>query len=574
MENFRDFPERSNRPMRFLPNRSPGKFLGSTFLAIMVLAAMSAQADTCSNLKNTFSLPHLTITSAETIPAGSFKTSNSDGRVPVSDLPAFCRVIGTLTPVSDSQIAVEVWMPVSGWNGELQSIGNHELGGVFFYGDMATELKRNFAVASTDTGHTDIADANWAIGHPEKVVDFGWRAVHEMTVTAKAVIASFYGSNPRYSYFNGCSSGGREALKEAQKFPADYDGIISGSAMNYWTHSHVEHIWNAQTMLQDGVTGAHFLPRDKHKLVIDAALNYCRNSDTEASTDGFLTNPSRCDWKPQMLVCKAGQDPSTCITAEQAQSLDKLFSPILNPRTKEQVYPASMKTIELTNPQGLTNGPAAKYFAGLVFEKPDWDWKSLNYDSDVAFADDKDAKVGQINAIDPDLRAFQARHGKLIGYHGWVDPNFTAAYAVEYYESVVHVIGKESGDHHDGDGLKETQDFYRFFVAPGMGHCTGGPGPNAFGGLAQPVAALDPQHDLVSAIQEWVEHGVAPTQIIATKFVGDDPSKGIAMQRPLCVYPQEAHYKGAGSATDPANFECVDAPRNLKPAGARKVSGN
>jgi feruloyl esterase len=574
MKNSTEFPKCSTGLVRSVAIRSLGKLLGIAFLASSFLFASSARADTCSNLKNTFSLPHLRITSAETVPAGSFKTSNSDGRVPVSDIPAFCRAIGTLAPVHDSQIAVEVWMPISGWNGKLQAIGNHELGGVFYYGDMATELKRNFAVASTDTGHTDIADANWAIGHPEKVVDFGWRAVHEMTVTAKAIISAFYGSNPRYSYFNGCSSGGREALKGAQKFPADYDGIISGSAMNYWTHSHVEHIYNAQTMLQDGIDGAHFLPREKHKLVIDAALNYCRNSDTEAVTDGFLTNPSRCDWKPRMLVCRAGQDAASCITPEQSQSLDKLFSPLLNPKTNEEIYPASMETIELTNPQGLTNGPAAKYFAGLVFEKPDWSWKSLNYDSDVAFADEKDAKGGQINAIDPDLRAFQARGGKLIGYHGWVDPNFTAAYAVEYYESVVHVVGKEYSGHHEDGGLAETQNFYRFFVAPGMGHCTGGPGPNAFGGLAQPVAPLDPQHDLVSAIQEWVERGVAPAQIIATKFVGDDPSKGIAMQRPLCPYPQEAHYKGAGSTGDPANFECVTAARNLKPPVARKVSEN
>ena len=299
--------ERLIRPTWRYSKLCSGIFLCAALIALVMFDAAPAGADTCSSLKSTFSLPHLTITSAETIPAGSFKTSNSGGRVPVSDLPTFCRVIGTLTPVADSKIAVEVWMPVSGWNGKFQAIGNHELGGVFFYGDMATELKRNFAVASTDTGHTDIADGSWATGHPEKVVDFGWRAVHDMTVTAKAVIAAFYGNSAKYSYFNGCSSGGREALKEAQQFPDDYDGIISGSAMNYWTHSHVEHIWNAQTMLQDGVGGAHFLPREKNKLVIDAALDYCRNSDTEASTDAFLTNPSRCDWKPKMLECKAGQ---------------------------------------------------------------------------------------------------------------------------------------------------------------------------------------------------------------------------------------------------------------------------
>lgn len=179
-------------------------------------------------------------------------------------------------------------MPTSGWNGKLLSVGNHEIGGVIYYGDMGTELKRNYAVASTDTGHSDIADATWASGHPEKVADFGWRAVHEMTVTAKGLVKAFYSEGPRLSYFDGCSSGGREALKEAQKFPDDYDGIISGSAMNYWTHSHAIHFWGGQVMLQDGVNGAHFLPQSKYQLVVKAALDYCRRTDTEASTADFL----------------------------------------------------------------------------------------------------------------------------------------------------------------------------------------------------------------------------------------------------------------------------------------------
>ena len=540
----------------------------ATLLGMVALRAAPVPADACSNLKSTLSMPHTTITSAETVATGTFSPPNRGANAKaLTGLPAFCRVTATLAPSSDSQIGVEVWMPVSNWNGKLQSIGDHELGGVIYYGDMGTELKRNFAVASTDTGHTQTSDASWASGHPEKVVDFGWRAVHEMTLTAKAVLAAFYGANARYSYFNGCSSGGREALKEAQKFPEDYDGIISGSAMNYWTHSHLVHIWEAQAMLQDGIDGASYLPPAKYQLVIDAALNQCKANNSEAAGDDFLVNPSRCAWSPRTLVCKAGQDPNTCISEAQAQSLEKIYAGWRNPRTNEEIYPGATKTSVPgwaawaarpgTSPNGLNaSGPAQQYLQWLVFNDSKWDWRTLNFDSNVAFTDASDAKGPQINAIDPDLRGFQKHHGKLIEYHGWLDSGFSPKYAVQYYESAVQALKKNVGIT-DSSALNQTEDFYRLFMVPGMGHCTGGPGPNAFGGLAQPAAPLDPQHDLVSALESWVEHGVAPTQIIATKYVKDDPAQGIAMQRPICPYPEEPRYKGTGSKTDASNFACV-----------------
>jgi hypothetical protein len=545
----------------------------ATLLAIVALRAASVPPDTCSNLKSSFSMPHAAITSAQTVAAGTFSPANRGANAkPVMGLPTFCRVTATLAPTSDSQIGVEVWIPASGWNGKLQSIGNHELGGVIFYGDMGAELKRNFAVASTDTGHTETADASWASGHPEKVVDFGWRAVHEMTVTAKAVVAAFYGTNARYSYFNGCSSGGREALKEAQRFPDDYDGIISGSAMNYWTHSHLVHIWEAQTMLKEGIDGAAYLPLSKFQLVMNTALAQCKARNSEARGDDFLIDPSRCGWNPKTLVCQPGQDSSTCISVAQAQSLETIYSPWRNSRTKEEIYPGATRTSVPswaawaarpgTSPNGLTaSGPAQQYLQWLVFNNPTWDWHTLNFDSDVAFTDASDARGPQINAIDPDLRGFQKRGGKLIEYHGWIDPGFSPEYAVQYYDSVVQAVKKNAGIADEETAFNQTQNFYRLFMVPGMGHCTGGPGPNAFGGLAQPAAPLDPQHDLVSALEDWVERGVAPAQITATKYIKDDPGQGIAMQRPICPYPEEPHYKGSGSTTDASNFICLKQTR-------------
>lgn len=542
----------------------------ASVLCLPAFGSPQGSQDKCANLKAAFSLPHTQITSAEFVAAGGLSPADPGPRgAAVKGLPAFCRVIGVSAPSSDSQIGFEVWMPAAGWNGKFQAVGNHTLGGVYYYGDMGLELKRNYAVASTDTGHLG-ANAEWGAGHPEKVKDFGWRGVHEMTLAAKAVVAAYYGTNPRFSYFNGCSTGGREALKEAQKFPADYDGIIAGSAMNHWTHSHLEHIWTAQTFLKEGANGDAFIPPAKYPLIINAALAACKKSDSAYPTDGFLSNTSRCDWKPQTLVCKAGQDANTCITAAQAEALEEIYTPLRNPRTKEEIYPASAITSELPNPQGLTSGPAAKYLQSIVFNKPEWNYRMLNFDSDVKFTDDEDAGGPQINAIDPDLHGFQQRHGKLIEYHGWVDPGFTPQFAVEYYESVVRAMGKPGEAVGDAEALKNTEEFYRLFMVPGMGHCSGGPGPNAFGGLAQPETPVDAQHDLLTALEQWVETGAAPAQMTATKYVNDDPKQGIAMQRPLCPYPQEARYKGQGDAAQAASFECVAQPRNLKPWNARQ----
>ncbi len=538
--------------------------------AMIASGATGDLSEKCATLKNTFSMPNTTIASAQIVPSGSYAPANPGERTaPVTGLPNFCRVIGTLTPTADSQIGIEVWLPVANWNGKFESIGNHNLGGVIYYGDMGLQLLRNYAVASSDTGHIG-NDAKWGAGHPEKVADFGWRAVHQQTVAAKALVAAFYGAQPRYSYFNGCSMGGREALQEAQRFPDDFDGIVSGSAMNNWTRSHLAHIFASQTLLADGPGGAHFIPPSKNELIVNSVLAQCRANDTQAATDAFLRNPSRCDWKPQALVCKGGQDPNTCITAAQAESLEKLYSPIRNPRTKEEIYPAITVTSAVPNAVGLQAGPAAKYLQWIVFNKPEWKSSDLNFDSDVIFTDTNDAEGPQINAIDPNLSGFQKRHGKLISYHGWVDPGFTPEFNVEYYERVLQSVAKEAHSN-DAAALKSTQDFYRLFVVPGMGHCTGGPGPNAFGGLAQPAVPADPQHDVFSALEQWVEHGKAPTQIVATKYVQDDPKQGIAMQRPVCPYPQEAVYKGQGSTTDAANFKCVDESRNLKPSPVERM---
>jgi len=546
---------------------------------VLALCVTSARADTCSNLKSTFSVPNTTITSAETMAGGTSSlqspppTSGLETPIPpATDLPASCRIVAVLTPTSDSKIGVEVWMPISGWNGKLESIANHLSGGTYYYSDMASALKRKYAVASTDMGHTGTGDTSWALGHPEKIVDYAWRAVHEMTVTAKAIITAYYGAKPSHSYYNGCSTGGRETLQEAQKFPEDYDGILSGSG-HYTTHQIIANIWKAQVMLKDGVNGASYLPPSKYQLVVNAAMDHCK-SLKQAPTDTFLGNPTRCGWDPKTSVCNAGQDTNTCITAAQADALEKIYEPLRNPRTHEEIYPGAIRISvpdwaeaaarQAANPNSQTRNGSTRSLQSIVTPDASWDWRTMNFDRDVTIADESDTNGPQIDAVNPDLSKFKQHGGKLIEYQGWLDLTLTP-FAVEHYETVIATTGKRDHDANDGEALKDTQGFYRLFVAPGMAHCWSGPGPNSFGGVGHAAVPMDPQHDIFSALEQWVEHGVAPTQIIATKYVKDDPKQGIVMQRPLCLYPQEAQYEGSGSTADAANFACVNATRNLKP---------
>lgn len=502
--------------------------------AVLLATAVSSSAQTasgpapivsCENLA-TLRLPNTAITVAQSVPAGEFTLPGGGGptRPSFKNLPAFCRVAATVKPTADSDIKIEVWMPVSGWNGKFQAIGNGGWSGAIGYPSLGGALARGYATAGTDTGHSG-GSASFALGHPEKVIDFGYRAVHEMTVQAKAIIKAYYGSGPKYSYWNGCSSGGKQGLKEAQRFPEDYDGIIAGAPANNWTHLMAGELWIGQATLKDP---ASHIPPYKYALINEAVLEACDSLD--GVKDGVLENPMRCHFNPKMLQCK-GDDVPSCLTAAQVEAVRKIYAPATNPRTGKEIFPGLAPGSEL-GWGALAGGPkpfpiADEHFKYLVFKNPNWDFKTLNFDSDVALADKLDN--GTINAIKPNLKMFKARGGKLIMYHGWNDQLIAPENSVNYYRSVVAKMG----------GLKKTDSFFRLFMAPGMGHCAGGPGPNTC--------------DYVSALERWVEKGEAPDQLIASHTTGGK----VDCTRPLCAYPQVAKYKGTGSTDDAANFECV-----------------
>jgi feruloyl esterase len=361
------------------------------------------------------------------------------------------------------------------------------------------------------------------LGHPEKLIDFGYRAVHEMTVKAKAIIAAHYGDGPKLSYWNGCSSGGKQGLKEAQRFPADYDGIVAGAPANYWTNQMVGSLWIAQVAHQDE---AGFIPAAKYPLIHKAAVEACDTLD--GVKDGVLEDPTRCRFDPKVLECKS-EDTSGCLTAAQVEVARKIYTAARNPRTGKEIFPGLEMGSEL-GWAGLA-GPKpfqipVDHFRYVVYRNPEWDWRTLNYDTGVALANKVDNNT--INAIDPNLKAFLGRGGKLLLYHGWNDQLISPRNAVNYYHSVARKLG----------GAAKISDSFRLFMVPGMGHCAGGEGTSNF--------------DAMAAIEQWVERKKAPDRIVAAHITDAKPDR----TRPLCPYPQVAQYKGSGSTDDAANFIC------------------
>jgi feruloyl esterase len=493
----------------------------ATAIHATVFGAGPARCESLTSLAQ----PDTVGTAAELVPAGRFTPPGTAMSIGSMILPAFCRVAATLKPTSDSRIRIEVWMPASGWNGKFQAVGNGGWNGTIEYPGLAEALRRGYAAGSTDTGHVGNS-ASFAVGHPEKLIDFGYRAVHEMTLHAKGIVSAFYGRAPALAYWVGCSSGGKQGLKEAQRFPADYDGIIVGAPANAWTHLAASSVWIAQATLG---SPASYVPATKFELLHKAVVDACDALD--GLKDGVIADPTRCHFDPQLLQCREGEDGPGCLTAAQVDAVRKIYSGPRHPRTGAPIFPGLEPGSELGWAE-LAGGPklgtsADDHFRYVVFRNPRWDFKTFAFETDVAMTDAVDD--GLINATDPHLEAFVGRGGKLLLYHGWSDPLIAPRSTVEYYTAVTSALG----------GAEETSKAVRLFMAPGVGHCTGGEGPSQF--------------DMLTALEQWVEHGTAPERIVAS-HVRDGV---VDRTRPLCAYPTIARYSGTGGTTDAASFVCV-----------------
>jgi feruloyl esterase len=488
-------------------------------LAIALLLHAPAYAATCEALKN-LALPQVTITLAESRPAGAFTPPAGK---PVDKLPAFCRVAGVIRPTADSHIEFETWMPASGWNGKFQGIGNGGFAGNINYGPggLGWAIQRGYAAGSTDTGHkADGTDASWALGHPEKIVDYGHRAIHLMTIHSKAIVEAFYGRAPRRSYFAACSNGGRQGLMEAQRYPGDYDGIVSFAPAAAWTEIMSGFIWNLQA-LKDA---ASHIPPAKMPALEAAVLSACDERD--GTKDGVVGDPMACGFDPTKMVCD-GSDKPTCLTAQQAAGLRKIYQGPprfigFDPGAEGGAGGWSLWIMGQEPGRSLQATFARQFMENMVNGRAGWEPASFNM---VRDREAIRAKFGPIlNATNPDLTAFHKRGGKLILAHGWADAALPVRATIDYYNAVRAKMGASAAD-----------SFTRLYLIPGLQHCTGGPGPTFCGGLTVPIGA--PENDLSAALELWVEKGIAPGAITAVQYKREfDPPSGIVASRVIQPY--------------------------------------
>lgn len=519
--------------------------------------AAPASTHSCKGLEQ-LELSGARIVSAQTVAAGAFTPPPNVSRWLLGDpsfyktLPAFCRVIAEAKPSADSSINIEVWLPINtsqqpAWNGKLEGRGNGGFAGEIDYGALAAAVKKGYATVGTDTGHSgEVDDASWALGHPEKVADFGYRGIHEMTRVAKAAIKAAYGKDLQHSYFIGCSNGGRQALMEAQRFPDDYDGILAGAPANFWTHLLTKGLADAQATTLDP---ASYIPSSKLPAIARAVNAACDAQD--GVTDGIVNDPRKCRFDPAAILCKEG-DSEKCLTAPQITALKKLYDGP-NDAKGRKIFPGYLPGAEegqggwapwITGEapgRSMLFAFSGGYFSNIVYEKTDWNYKDVGIDAAMNAADGKTAQI--LNATNPNLAPFKALGGKLILYHGWNDPAISALNTVNYYTEMLSKMGG-----------KETEAFARLYMVPGMQHCAGGPGPDSFGQFGS--GGNDAQHNAELALEQWVEEGIAPNALVATKSDPTDPAKPAKMTRPLCPFPQIAKYKGSGDTNDSANFAC------------------
>jgi Tannase and feruloyl esterase len=517
-------------------------------------ATAPSQTDACARLTQLV-LPQAKVASAGTVAAGEFKPPADTTPWLIGEpslyktMPPFCRVVVEATPSADSAIAIEVWMPVDGWNGRFRGQGNGGFAGELHFRALGSAVRQGYATAATNTGHSGTdTDASWALGHPEKVTDFGFRAIHTMTEVAKAAIKAFYGRGPQHSYFASCSNGGRQALMEAQRFPGDYNGIVAGAPAHHWTHLLTKALADAQATTLDP---AAYIPPGKLPAIAKAVNRACDAGD--GVSDGVVGDPSRCLFDPGALLCKEG-DSEACLTTPQVKALQALYA---GPRDSrgQRIFPGYVPGAEEgdggwgpwitgTAPgKSLMFAFALGYFSNMVYEKADWDYRAANVEQALVAAEEKTAR--KLDAADPNLADFKARGGKLILYHGWNDAAISATSTIEYYDSVVGRLGRA-----------ETDAFLRLYMVPGMQHCDGGPGPNSFGQHGA-APAREPQRDVFTALEQWVEKGTPPSEIVATKYVDDDLAKGVKISRPLCPHPLIAKYRGQGSPNEATSFVCA-----------------
>ena len=512
--------------------------IGVLFSSFLVFGGSMAHAADCAALKS-LHLDQTEITTAAMV-SGDLTVA---GEPPMHELPQLCRVAGILRPSSDSEIRFEVWMPGDAWNGRLLGVGNGGFAGEIGYRQFVGYIKRGYAVAGSDAGHQgESTDGTFAYGHPEKVKDFGWRAVHVTTERAKQIVAAYYGKQESKAYFDACSDGGREALMEAERFPEDYDGILAGAPANAWSTMLAAGIGAMQNLMSDPHA---YVPTRKLAALEKAALDACDKLD--GVQDGVIGDPTQCKFDPQVLLCK-GADTRECLTQPQIHTVEALYSGARD-KTGAIIFPGfSMGDESGWGLWIVGESPGASLFAQFVqndfryLVTGDPKWNVLTADLDAMLKLSREKTAADLDSTSPDLSKFAAHGGKLILYHGWNDAAISPWNTIAYYKSVQRTMGAD-----------KAASFVELFMVPGMEHCLGGPGASTFGqfGLATDKG---PKYGVFDALVDWVEKGTPDENIVATKYNQEMKPQ---LTRPLCAYPKVAKYNGSGDTSDAASYACV-----------------
>ncbi|MDB5738297.1 MAG: Chlorogenate esterase [Sphingomonas bacterium] len=535
-----------------------------------IAAPASAAAGDCAGLKR-IAIPHVEILIAAEV-SGTYQEDMAVGRAGrrFDGLPAFCRVRGISRPVAGSEIGFEVWLPVKGWSGRLHMIGNGGYVSNISTKQMIARLEDGDVAVGTDTGHSG-TDLEFGWKHPERIKDFGYRAVHESVIAAKALTHAYYGRPPRFSYFSGCSTGGYQGLSEAQRYPDDFNGIIAGAPGNNRTNLTMAFLWNYLANHRPGDDTHPILSTSDLLLLNRAVIAQCDTLD--GVKDGVVSDPRVCRFRVASLACKPGNAPGTCLSAEQIAAAEKIYAGPTDKRTGKQIYPGYPFGTE-----GVTSGPGDKhpgwsgywsetentqessradFFRYWVFDDPKWNWWSFDWGRDV---DTVVARQGPVfNAVDTNLSPFAKRGGKLMMFMGWQDPVGTPYEAINYYNAVeARTPGNSKAARQ-----AQTQAFLRLFMVPGMDHCAGGPGATNMSTATRDSTppVKDADHDMTRALEAWVEQDRAPQSLIGTHYAADAAEDGkgprpIAFQRPICVFPKKPVYK-SGPTEAASSFVCA-----------------
>lgn len=544
-------------------------------VALHAAPAAAATPEDCAALK-TLNLPDVEIRIARVV-EGSYTEDVSVGRAmrTYTGLPAFCRVYGIARPVPESQIGFEVWLPMDGWTGRLHMIGNGAYVSNISYEEMIPRLKDGEVAVGTDTGHSG---TNLIFGwkHRDRIIDFGYRAVHESVVAAKAVTAAFYGKPATWNYFSGCSTGGYQGLSEAQRYPDDFDGIIACAPGNNRVNLTLAFLWNYLANHRPGDDRRQILSNDDLLFMNRRIVAACDTIDGVA--DGVISDPAACRFDVDTLACAPGAKPGSCLSREQVEAARKIYSGPRHARTGEQIYPGYpfgsegvLANAKSTKPgwsgywsesENAAEPSRADMFRYWVFNDPEWNWWTFDWDKDV---DTMRARLSPVfDAVDPNLERFATGGGRMIMVMGWLDPVGAPMEAVHYYNQAEALGRGETVAERRAD----TQRHLRLYMVPGMGHSAGGPGATHFSTSTRDSVppVLDARHDVARALYAWVEQGKAPEDLIATRYVGDGagfaPGKApIAFQRPVCVYPKRPVYRG-GPTDAAASFACENPTEN------------